>query len=549
MKKLNTLFLLLLVAGMHSLFAQDVQEAEAPAAVEMASPEVPENLEEMEATSEAGDQTEGIITVKVTPSVSGKGRIYFSGDETRKGHNLYTDGDAKGRVKFAADYDGIGGAVIELEGELNSAELQEDDAPQAVGSKAANIGFGKNAYAYAHVLQAFGVDAKIFDVYLKSGRFNVGFDNAQDAGQDEWKANVGSLGRDDKINMQLDLKIMDMLTVRYGTSFAMIDSGKPGYDMGWGLLFDKSFGDHNLKFSAGYVVDFTDNTKYNFGDKTQKTATPSEYLDSVEDFTGIASFTDFGTKYTDFADKKDRVGDKRLKDGKNDWDNLGISVAYTGTFGTIKIMPFANLSLKGLLAHPATAYVNPLIGWSAGLKFQLRDDADKYDLVGLGLDLGGEMRENNNYYEKLDQKGEVKNQKYTANKAFSGFGLAVWTHALRSMMGDNYLSFWATARFDLNQPDDFSKTENNVTTKYEISREGYLGSWGLGLTQRFVNQENAAVALSAAFGMENIAPFYIKDRGYVGSETSEKVKHAAFKTYLDISLNASFTSVFKQSVK
>ena len=549
MKKLNIVFLLLLVAGMHSLFAQEVQEvqeaevaAEAPAAAELASPESPD---ELEGTSEAVDQAEGIITVKATPSVSGKGRVYFSGDETLKGHNLYTDGDAKGRVKFEADYDGIGGAVVELEGELNSAELQEDDAPQAAGSNAANVGFGENAYAYAHVLQAFGVDAKIFDVYLKSGRFEVGFDNAEDAGQDKWKANVDGLGRDDKINMQLDLKIMDMLTVRYGTSFAMIDSGDSDYDMGWGLLFDKSFGDHNIKASVGYVVDFTDNTDYNFGDKTPETGTPSSFLASLEDFTSITGPGTLQPLYEDFLDNRSRVGDKRTNDKADDWDNLGISVAYTGTFGAIKIMPFANLSLKGLLAHPAYSYVNPLIGWSAGLKFQLRDDADKYDLVGVGLDLGGEMRENNNHYTKLDQKGEEEVD-YTANKAFSGFGLAVWTHALRSMMGDNYLSLWAKARFDLNQPDDFVKD----STEYEISREGYLGSWGLGLTQRFVNQENASVALSAEFGMENIAPFKVNnDIGYVGSETSIESKNAAFKTYLDISLNASFTSVFKQSVK
>ncbi len=512
MKKLNIVFLLLLVAGMHSLFAQEVQEvqeaevaAEAPAAAELASPESPD---ELEGTSEAVDQAEGIITVKATPSVSGKGRVYFSGDKTLKGHNLYTDGDAKGRVKFEADYDGIGGAVIELEGKFNRAEAISsggDGIPYIVG-------FGDNAYAYAHVLQAFGVDAKIFDVYLKSGRFKVGFDNAEDAGQDDWKANVDGLDRDDKTNMQLDLKIMDMLTVRYGTSFAMIDSGDSDYDMGWGLLFDKSFGDHNIKASVGYVVDFTDNTDYNFGDES-----------------------------------------KLLKKEADDWDNLGISVAYTGTFGAIKIMPFANLSLKGLLAHPALSYVNPLIGWSAGLKFQLRDDADKYDLVGVGLDLDGEMRDNNNYYEKLDKKGEVK-QKYTANKAFSGFGLKVWTHALRSMMGDNYLSLWAKARFDLNQPDKMvvydQNDPNTPLWEVEISREGYLGSWGLGLTQRFVNQENASVALSAEFGMENIAPFKVNnDIGYVGSETSIESKNAAFKTYLDISLNASFTSVFKQSVK
>ncbi|WGK69243.1 hypothetical protein P0082_12325 [Candidatus Haliotispira prima] len=489
MKKLGITLLLLLFAGVHGLVAQDAAPVE-PVAEEEGALEVPAVeepvAEEPAAESAQAESEPGTITVKITPSVFGQGRIHLAGDEDRKLQNPITRGTAEGRVKFEGDYNGIAGVNVELEGELNSASGQGDDSTQGTGSASANIGFGDNAYAYVHVLEAFGLDKGLFDIYLQSGRFEVGFDNAKEAGHDTWLADVDPLGRDNQINMQLDLKIMDMLTLRTGVSFSPIDSASQAYDLGFGLLFAKSFGDHKIEASVGYVANLTNN-QGNDADGTPK---------AVSTVPG-------------------------------DFDDFGFSLAYTGSFGSIKLMPFFNVRVKGLIAKPRWSYVNSLIGWSAGLKFQLRDAGDGYDLLGLGVDLGGSVRENNNYTTAAKDAVEAK---YTENAGFKGLGVKIWTDGLKAVMGDNYLSVNLKTRFDLYTPTDYV-------------REGFLGAWSIGLEQYLVNVSDASVKLKAEIGMENLAPF-TRDGLSGFYNASGTRQHAPFKTYFDLGLDASFTAKY-----
>ncbi|MEM9423737.1 MAG: hypothetical protein AAF975_02975 [Spirochaetota bacterium] len=440
---------------------------------------------------------EGTLTAKINPSGLGQGRLYFSGNSTDKG-DLATEGDAEARAKFEADYNGIAGVKVEIEGEVNKAKSN---------AVATHFGFGDNAYAYVHLLQTFGIDKKIFDVYVQSGRFNVAFDNAKDGGQGKWLADVDELTRDKNVNMQLDLKILDMLTVRYGVGFAPIDQDKN--DMGWGILFSKSFGSHKIEASLAYVVDLSQKP-YRTG--TGKISDPFVYK-------------------------------------PQDFDQLGLSVAYTGTFGSIVLTPFAAVRLKGLLAKTNTdyvrSYINPMLGWSAGVKFQLRDAANTYDMVGAGIDLGGQTRSNRDY---TNPDGTVVKQNYFANDGLGGFGLKVWSDALRSIMGKNYLHAWARVRLDINDP----KINNGL----DIKRKGYLTSWAIGVEQYLINVSNASIKFKAGFTMEDTTPYYAEVRdgkGYINTiypkTTTKAYSTPLYKTYLDLGLEASFTSIFTATVK
>ncbi len=437
MKKLSIAVLLLLFVGMQSLMAQD-------------------------------------LTVKVTPKAEGKGKIYLSGDEANEIASPETDGDAK--VIVEGDYKGVGGVKVELK-----AKFKTDGQPM--------VGFGDDAYAYAHVLKAFGVDEKIVDLYLRSGRFELGFSNIKDAGQGT------KLGRDNKINMQLDLKIMDMLIVRYGLSFLGFDQKNLHHDMGVGLLFAKSFDNHKIEASAAYVTDL------------------------------------IGAR---------KPGDPETVGGGRDYDSLGITLAYTGSFGNIKVMPFFNFGLNGLLAKPDYAYSNPLIRWSAGVKFQLRDAADGYDIFGAGLAIGGATHTNysrtvdGNTQTIMDRNPLIKDLR--DNAAIKGLGLKVWTDALKGVMGDNYLSFWAKFRLAFDDP----AWVLDVNNEDLIQRKGFLDFWAIGLEQRLVNAADASVKLKAELGFENVAPLLLTNIGYIGAINN------AFKTYLQIGLEGSFTAKYSR---
>ncbi|MEM9424104.1 MAG: hypothetical protein AAF975_04870, partial [Spirochaetota bacterium] len=357
----------------------------------------------------------------------------------------------------------------------------------------------------------------IFDVYLQSGRFNIAFDNAKDAGQSTWLADVDELTRDKKVNMQLDLKILDMITVRYGiglapaftTSATGTDVG--GLDMGFGLLFAKSFGAHKIEASAAYVVNLAPDSK--------KIST---------------------TKITTYAPK--------------DFDQLGISAAYTGTFGSIVLMTFAAFRLKGLINKPKySAYDSPEIAWSAGVKFQLKDAGNSYDLIGAGFDIGGSMRANLNTKTASITAAGVKKvfttkADYILNNALGGFGLKVWSDGLKAIMGQNYLHAWARVRFDLNDP------IVKIGGKDVVTRKGIIGSWAIGLEQYLVKVTNATVKLKAEFGMDDLAPYYYDGAAGKGhlkkaGTTTTMLKDPLYKTYIALGLDASFTSVFTAKVK
>ena len=448
-------------------------------------------------------EEEGTLTVKVNPFAEGKGRIYLSGEEVRKGESLGTEGD--GKLAAEADYNGIAGAKVEIKGSVK-------------GHNGTNstLGFGDNIYAYAHLLAPFGIDRKVFDAYLQSGRFELNFDNAKEAGDDSWLADVDPLKRDfkdandktvGKANMQLDLKILDMLTIRYGVSFAPIDSKANDLDMGWSLLFSKAFGDHKIESSLAYVANLTSN----------KGRFPNGKLKP-----GLTKFSGF--------------------------DQFGFSLAYIGKFGNIHLTPFANLAIKGLFHKPDYfSYENPFIFWSSGIKFQLRDAANSYDLFGAGFDIGGAVAEN---FDHKGADGKIVKEKYIHNAALGGFSLKIWSDGLRAVMGKNYLSVWSKIRFRVNDPID-------STINGDVERKSVFNYFGIGLEQRLVNKSNADVKLKLGLEIENIAPFYLKDFGYLGSLKDDSdgkykasdEKHVSTKVFIDLGLAASFTSVFTAKVK
>ncbi|MEM9424105.1 MAG: hypothetical protein AAF975_04875, partial [Spirochaetota bacterium] len=411
-----------------------------------------------------------ILDMKITPSAYGKGHFYFSNSKIGTGASLFTEAEAKGRTYFEANYNGIAGIKAEIEGGINKAQSN---------ALSTHLGLGDNAYVYAHILQAFAplfpIDKKIFDIYLQLGRFNVAFDNAprhsvpqsneRSSDPNTWLADVDELDRDQKVNMQLDLKIMDMLSIRYGIGFANIDIAK--YDMGWALLFSKRFGYHKIEASAAYIVDLS-RKPYRKGGGTNMS--PYQYTPVY-------------------------------------FDQLGFSFAYSRTLGNTIFMPFVNLRFTGLFIKTNTefvrSFIHPLIGWNTGLKFQWRDTAKNFDLIGASINFGGQARLNNDY----TVPGDIT-QPYLGHDALKdfslNFSLQVWSDALRIIMGSRYLHAWARLRFDFDDP---VVKVNGVDI---LSRKGFIHSFALGLEQYIVNTVDAKIKLNAGLGMENIAPYYVK---------------------------------------
>ena len=437
------------------------------------------------------DGHEGKLTVKISPSAEGQGKIYFGGDQYRKLANPQPSGKAK--VNFSADYNGIGGVQVDLNGALTKDNT--------------TFGFGDNAFAYIHLLQAFGMDPKVFDVYLKSGRFKSGYGRG------------GELPRENQINMQLDLKILNMLTVRTGVALRPFEqAGKLNRDLAFGLGFNKTFADaHNIDFKAGYSVDLTNN-QGNDMNGASKAGNPEPGAKKLEKGKLVA------------------IKDVEKPTKGSDFDQLGFEVAYRGTFGTIQIAPFFGLTVHGLIAKPRYSLVSPKLAWSAGLQFKLHDK-DKNLILGAKLGFDGEMRENNNY-KTASTDEEAEN---TDNKAFKGFDFALETHALKVLMGKQYLSFEAKLRFDFDDPKQGKDGK-------DMKREAFFSSFELKAKQRLLAVSDASVNMILNFGLKNIAPYYLEDTGYVSSPSSETAQHAALESYIEIGLDASFTAKVERMV-
>lgn len=489
MRKLTAALLVLLFAGMQNLVA------------------------------EGHEEKEGKLTVTVNPYAKGSGKIYLSGDEYRQLKNPVAGGEAK--VNFKADYNGIGGVQVDLKG--------------ALAGKKTDFGLGDNAFAYIHILQAFGVDKKIFDVYLKSGRFELGFGKG------------GALGRDGQINMQLDMKILDMVTVTTGVGFRPFEqAGSINKDIGFMVKFAKTFaGAHNISASVGYSVDLTNNDGNDMNGKSKVGTTKESdaFLEELAQWEkngpGLFPLTPPAT----LTDKQK----KALKEARKEsnfgyyFDQFGFDLAYEGTFGMIKLKPFFGLTLKGLVAKPVHSYASTNIGWNAGLRFALRDKDNGYDMVYTQLDFDGNMRANNNHIRAV---GKDIERDYITNDAFKGFKVTLGSHALKALMGKQYLSFETFARFDLNDP---KKLKNGV----DVQRKGFLSEFKFSAVQRLLAVDSASVNLSLAFGLKNIAPFYYEGFGYIGDTNvaNLSLKHAALQSYIDIGLDANFTAKVERMVK
>ena len=417
----------------------------------------------------------------------------------------------------------------------------------SLSSSGASLGLGDNAYAYIHLLQIFGIDWNIFDIYLQSGRFEASFGNAQDAGDEDFKAEVAALGREHQITMQLDMIILNMLTLRTAVAFSPFEKPKSlAHDIGFGLLFDHSFGMHTIQASAAYTADLTNN-RGNDHNGTEKVGTD---WTEVKNENARKFYQKYGPTYDEYTNYPSYGYWVRLP---NDFDNLGFSLAYTLNIGQVELMPFFNLEFNGLIANAnaAYAYTNPMVGWSAGLWFTLWDRTSSFSLLTAGLDLGGWARKNDNFtsdqyhYLTPDSKAvtpngvtETTNWDSIKNEGFKGFGIWLQTDALQGIMGDNYLRIWVWAQFHFDDPKPFGS--------YDIRREGFLNYFGANITQYLINTDKATISLDLEFGLYNIAPYYLEGVGYLGEVpalaflSQAKPKHAAFQTFIDIGLNAYF---------
>ena len=440
------------------------------------------------------DGHEGKLTVKVNPYAKGSGKIYLSGDEYRELKNPVATGEAK--VNFSADYNGIGGVQVDLKGALDNANNS-------------SFGLGDNAFAYIHILQAFGMDKKIFDVYLKSGRFELGF------------VKGAKLTRDNKINMQLDMKILDMVTVRTGVAFSPFEKfGELSKDIGFSVHFSKKFADaHTVSAAVGYAVDLTNN--------------------QGNDMNGDSKA---GSFHNNEVGKRPQGQANKISPGiPSDFDVLGVDLSYEGAFGMMRIKPFFGLEVNGLIAKPRHALISPKIAWNAGLRFTLRDANNDHDMVYTQLEFDGNMRENNNYKEVAKDR----ERESFANQAFKGFKVTVGSHALKALMGKQYLSFETEARFDFDSPKKKAKGYPNLR---ERTREGFLTEFKFSATQRLLAVTDGSVNLSLGFGFKNIAPFFEKGKGYLEDNVGGSKQDAAFQSYIELGLDASFTAKVERMV-
>ena len=389
----------------------------------------------------------------------------------------------RARLTFDADYGGIGGLKLEIDWlGLDTRTIQ---SPQILLDQ---------GFAYIHILQAFGIDKNIFDLYLKSGKFKLAFGKG------------GSLRGTNQINMQLDMKILNMLTVRTGVGFFPFEA-KTGLnkDLGFWLQFDKTFADsHKVTAAVGYTVDLTNNQG-----------------DTME-----------GKSQSCISWIRQKTVRQKKASGGTYFDQFGADLSYTGTFGMIKIKPFFGLTIQGLVAKPRYSWVNPLIGWNAGLRFEL-SNADKINMVYTQLDFDGEMRKNNDY----KSPGKDVTGEYVDNKAFKGLKVTLGSHALKALMGKQYLHLETSARFDIDSP------------KSKRERKGFLDEFKFSATQHLIAATDASVKLMLGFGLKNIAPYYEEGVGYLEKSIGGKKQDAAFKSHIDIGLEASFTGKIERMVK
>ena len=554
------------------------------------------------ATQETKKSAGGTFYFGFEPQIEATGRIYFSGDEARALNNPQSSSlkgikatgkignslkSANLRMGFYTFYDNrydrtVGGVYLGTIGDLadDGADFGLDDV-----------------FAYMFLLPALGLNLDVFDVYLQAGRFNMEFYTAHDAGQPTWKAEIDDLLKEDKVNIFTELLIADMFTLSAGVSLAPFEElGSLAQDVGFGLSFDYTFGMHTIEASAAYTLDLTNN-KGNDQNGKSKLGTPDQVItEKARDF--YEQILNFPTKQ-----KKDL---SIVAKYPSDFDQLGFSLAYTLDLGQIQLMPFFNIEFNGLFANKKAflAYINPLIGWSAGVQFTLQDPTNDYSLLSLGIDLGGRLRKNDNYLgevteEKLDfsvidpdtglPKKSTKTfektikQQHIANEVFKGFGFTLQSDVLKAVMGKNYLGISLAMAFEFNQPKtfgypipsqnaagDFLDADGNVipldpdgfptsapamvTKSIEVQRKGYLRHLIVSLTQYLLNEAGVTLTFDLKFGLYNIAPLYLKGFGYIGNiskliDLADPTKqHAAFQTYIDLGINASFVGGYAKKL-
>ena len=426
------------------------------------------------------------LTVQFNPVIKGSGKIYLSGDEYRRLENPQTTGE--GKFDLEADYNGIAGAKIELKGALKNGQA---------------FGLGDNAYAYVHILEAFGIDKRIFDAYLKSGRFELKFGEKG-----------GKLKRDGQINTQLDLKVLNMLTLRIGIANPFDEPGNQ--DIGFSLHFDKTFAEfHKITASMGYSVDLSNehlakNTK-----------------DMAEDKAAALRRR---------ALLQGRLLSEEIVEAGY-FDQFGVELAYEYTFGAIQIKPFLGVTVQGLIASPRYSFVNPMIGWNLGAAFTL-NEAD-YVLLCAQLELEGKARKNNNY----KSAGKDSEAPYIANEGFQSAAVTLESHALKRFMGRQYLSMKASARFDFNDPHKFESGA-------DVQRKGFLTEFTLYATQRLIATDDVNINAIFGFGIENITPYYLDDGGflsaftggYLENFTDTQGKDEVVQAYIEIGLEANLAT-------
>ena len=200
------------------------------------------------------------------------------------------------------------------------------------------------------------------------------------------------------------------------------------------------------------------------------------------------------------------------------------------------------------------------IGWSSGVKFELLDASKSYNLFSLGLDIGGYMRNSDDFKlsdtkEKLSKKYSKEFAKNIENAGFKGLGIRIESHALKGIMGKKYMNLWLGTRFEFNDPGKFGMTD--------VNREDTLTYFGFGLEQRLVDVSNANLKLTAKVEATPSMSYSIKDAAsgkkmyysgvdlktlndYDGNAVADKPD---MKVFINLGLEGSFTSVFTKMVK
>ena len=496
--------------------------------------------------AQTDEQEDGKLSLSIEPKGEVQGRFYLAGEKAEEGDAIIAHKDRFYSV-VNADYDNLVGVKVGIEGYAG-----DHDKGNGVSDAIVMLG---ESYVYMHILDAMmGLDQEKFDLYLQGGMFEVGLSNGRDAGQDKW---AGDISGDFKMeydygtergviknvvpNMQLDMKILDMLTVRLGMS--LHDFQKPiytspehlnkVYDMGAALLFDKEFGMHHISASIGYKADLSNNEEAaGISGKKKNKQVGSKYKNNKAQWSDDDDWVATGYEPQDF-------------------DQFGFSLAYTASlelgFAALDITPMFNFGVQGLSNSQPNAYKNPKTMWSAGLLFGLKDPDEGYNLVSLGIDMGGDTRENEDYTDALHGKHK---RSYVDNTGFRGIGVKVWTDALRSVMGERYLSAWVGTRMEFWEPDYKDWKEDGVkkhAAEKEVERQTPLSYLGFGVEQRLVNKPDRSASIWASLEIKNPRPFKQKGTGW-GSYGGGKFDPSNDSTdvYMNLGLKASFKAKFNK---